>query len=312
MTYDNSAYWRGLHQTHPGSLKAVGHPWLSEAFNELKYRSEAETLTGFLDSHRQLIRDDAELRIADIGAGTGFWTEMLEHWFRSKRISATFTVIDISEEALTLIKERHPSFESIRADLTTTDPSWLKEKFGLVVSFYCLHHLPRTEHFLNGLRFAARAVAPNGILLMMDPILSEPYSPFHELVFSNHAGNGVPRSLYLMDDVLESEGLVRIALCPAVSFLLNGRIEARSRIGSAATNTLWTILQLLYRSERASRATGGAIIWADRVLKRHALAFSSSLVAYGKHFWRALRDSARHGGSFVVPHPSAPNKWCFH
>jgi SAM-dependent methyltransferase len=280
VKYDNSAYWRGLHQAHPGSLKAVGHPWLSEALNELKYRSEADALTAFLDSHCQLLKDEIRPQIADIGAGTGFWTELLESWFQSQGSAPGFTVVDISEQALALIKGRRPHFETLRADLTTIDPSHFQERFGLVVSFYCLHHLPRLGDFLNGLRFAARSVAPNGILLIMDPILSQPYSLFHEIAFSSHKGNGMPRSLYLIDDVLESEGLARIAFAPAVSFLLNGGIEARSRIGSATTNALWMLLQQVYRSDRVTRAAGGAIRWADRLLKCCALAHSSSLAAY--------------------------------
>lgn len=282
MTYDNSAYWRAMHQAHPGSLKAVGHPWLSEALNELKYRSEADALTVFLDTHRQLLKDEIQPQIADIGAGTGFWTEMLECWFQSHGGTPGFTVVDISEQALALIKARHPHFETIRADLTTVDPSHLQGRFGLVVSFYCLHHLPRIGDFLNGLSFAARSVAPNGVLLIMDPILSQPYSPFHELAFSSHEGNGMPRTLYLIDDVLKSEGLARIAFAPAVSFVLNGCIEARSRTGSVLTSGLWNLLQRAYRSERITRSLVGILSWTDAFLKRHSLAFSSSLVAYQK------------------------------
>ena len=92
----------------------------------------------------------------------------------------------------------------------------------------------------------------------------------------------MPRPLCLIDDVLESEGLARIAFAPAVSFVLNDGIEARSRIGSAATNALWKLLQPVYRSDRVTRAIGGVIKWADCVLKRSGLAFSSSLVAYHK------------------------------
>jgi SAM-dependent methyltransferase len=282
MTYDNSAYWRALHQAHPGSLKAVGHPWLSEALNELKYRSEADALTAFLDAHRQLLRDEIRPQIADIGAGTGFWTELLECWFQSQGSTPGFTVVDISEQALALIKARRPHFETIRADLTTADPFLLQERFGLVVSFYCLHHLPRIGDFLNGLRFTARSVAPGGVLLLMDPVLSQPYSSFHNTVFSSYKGNGMPRPLSLIDDVLDTQGLDRIAFMPAVSFVLNDSIEARSRMGSALTSGLWYVLQFAYRFEGVTRALAGVLTLTDAFLKRHALAFSSSLVAYRK------------------------------
>jgi SAM-dependent methyltransferase len=282
MTYDNSAYWRALHQAHPGSLRAVGHPWLSLALNDLKYRSEAEALIAFLDSHRQLLTDEVRPQVLDVGAGTGFWTELLESWFQSHGTAPRFTVVDISEQALASIKLRCPQFETIRADLTTVDPSRLSEIFGLVMSFYCLHHLPRIADFLNGLQFAARSVGPGGVLLIMDPILSQPYSAFHGTVFSSHEGNGMPRPLSLIDDVLDSEGLSRISFIPAVSFILNGSIEGRSRMGFALTARLWSLLQRVYRSEPVTRALAGAIGPTDRFLKRHALAFSSSLAVYRK------------------------------
>ena len=282
MTYDNPAYWRALHQTHPEGLKAVGHPWLSEALNQLKYGSEAATLTAFLDSHRDLLTEGAGRSILDVGAGTGFWTELLQDWFREQGAPPRITVLDISDRALALIKARHPEIETVHADVSTVDASLLSGRFGLVVSFYCLHHLPRIADFINGLRFASRSVAPGGVFLLMDPVLSQPYSPFSGIVFSSHEGNGMPRSLSLIDDVLDRERLDRIALTPAVSFMLNGSIEAGSRMGFALTVRLWRLLQRPYRSERITRTLAGALGWTDAFLKRHALAFSSSLVAYRK------------------------------
>lgn len=282
MTYDNPSYWRALHQAHPGSLRAVGHPWLSEALNELKYRSEAAALSGFLDSHRELLIEGAPREVLDIGAGTGFWTEILQSWYQAHGAVPRVTAVDLSEQALALIKSRHPEVETVQLDLAAADPFRFREKFGLVASFYCLLHLPRFADFLNGLQLAARSVAPGGVLLLMDPVLSRPYSPFHATVFSSYNGNGLPRPLSLMDDVLDREGLDRIAFTPAVSFILNGSIEARSRLGSAFTTLLWIALQLAYRSERVTRVLSGALARTDALLKRHALAFSSSLVAYRK------------------------------
>jgi SAM-dependent methyltransferase len=222
------------------------------------------------------------LRVLDAGAGTGFWTEVLRSWYEEQGAAPLFTALDLSEQALSRIKTRHPEIETIRADLSMIDPTSFRERFGLVASFYCLHHLPRISDFLNGLRFAARSVAPRGVFLMMDPVLSQPYSPFYRAAFSSFDGNGMPRSLHLIDDALEREGLDRIALIPAVSFILNGSIEARSRLAFTLTSRLWGLLQRAYRSEHMTRSLRGALACADVFLKRHALAFSSSLLAYQK------------------------------
>ncbi len=280
MTYDNSSYWLALHQASPGSLKTVGHPWLSEALNELKYQSEAATLFDFLQSHQAWIRKEVSPTILDLGAGTGFWSEAVHSWFCQHGAQPIVTVLDISEHALRDIKARHPEFDAIHADLKTVDPSLCDGRFGFVLSFYCLHHLPRISDFLNALRFAARSVGPGGVLLIMDPVLSQPYSAFHTIQFSSHEGNGMPRPLGLIDDVSENEGLHRVAFKPAVSFILNGSIEAHSRIGFALTTRLWELLQRVYRSEKATRTVGRLLQRTDHILKRKGLGYSSSLLVY--------------------------------
>ena len=280
MTYDHSSYWRTLHRTHPGSLRAVGHPWLSDALNELKYQSEASSLLGFLNAHHDLFSSEKSWRMLDVGAGTGFWTELLQAWLKKQGVTPRVTAVDLSEEALALVKERFPDVETMQADVSTIDPFRFRAAYNIVVSFYCLHHIPRIDGFLNGLRFAAQSLAPGGILLLMDPILTQPYSPFYSTVFSSHEGNGMPRPLAFIDDVVSRDGLERIFLSPAVSFLLNGPIEARSKLGSALTSRLWAWLQRAYRSQRVTQNLAGPLSWSDNFLKRHALAFSSSVVAY--------------------------------
>jgi SAM-dependent methyltransferase len=280
MTYDNSSYWLDLHRTHPGSLKAVGHPWLSEALNELKYRSEAETLTRVLESLGPVSARGLGVTMLDIGAGTGFWTEAIHAWLSQRGAAPKVTALDISEQALAAIKRSHPEFETTCTDLKTVDPDSFHGRYTLVFSFYCLHHLPRIADFLNGLRFAARSVGAEGVLLIMDPMLSRPYSAFHAVEFAGHDANGMPRPLALIDEVLEGEGLDRVALEPAVSFLLNDAIEARSRVGFAVATTTWQLLQRLYRSEGATGACSRLLAWCDRALKRRGRALSSSLAAY--------------------------------
>jgi SAM-dependent methyltransferase len=282
VTFDDPSYWRALHQAHPGSLKAVGHPWLSEALNRLKYGSEAGALLQFLDSQRAPLTANAPLHVLDVGAGTGFWSEMLQSWCREQGVTTQLSALDLSEEALSLIKARHPEIETIQADLSSVDRDRCRDRFHVVLSCYCLHHLPKAADFLNGLQFAARSVAPGGFLVLMDPILSQRYSPFHPDAVAGPERNGMPRRLSVIDDATEPEGLGRIVFTPAVSFILNGSIEGRSRLGYALTNRLWCEVQRLYRSERVTWALSGALTRTDAFLKRHGLTYSSSLAVYRK------------------------------
>lgn len=282
MTYDNPSYWRALHRAHPGSLKAVGHPWLSEALNELKYGSEAAALLEFLHSERVSLSGKAPLRVLDVGAGTGFWSELLQSWCRDQGITPQLSALDLSEQALALIKARHPEIVTLQADLSSIDRDRCRDRFQLVLSCYCLHHLSKTADFLHALQFAARSVAPGGFLVLMDPILTQPYSPFHPGVSAGEESNGMPRPLSMIDDAVKREGLDRAAFAPAVSFILNGSIEGRSRLAYALTNRVWYLLQRAYRSERVTRALSGALTRTDTFLKRRRLAYSSSLAAYRK------------------------------
>lgn len=280
MPYDNTSYWVDIHRSLPGSLRTVGHPWLSETLNELKYQSETETLGMVLASVAGHLATKTSLRVLDIGTGTGYWAEAILAWLAHQNVTPAMTVLDISAEALADVRKRHPEFRTIHADLKAIDPSSQRGTFDLVTSIYCLHHIPRAADFLNGLRFAGRSVAPDGLFLLMDPILSRPYSPFHAMAFRSEDTNGMPRALSLIDDLLDGEGLARVALVPAVSFVLNGAIEAGSRLGSALAARAWHLLQRVYRRDGLTRRLSGTIVALDRRLKRAGNGLSSSLAAY--------------------------------
>jgi len=280
VAYDNTRYWIDIHRSLPGSLRAVGHPWLSEALNELKYQSEAESLGMALELAATPLAGKASLKVLDIGTGTGYWAEAIVAWLACQKVTAELTVLDISAEALANVKKRHPEFETIHADLKAVDPSSQRGGFDLVTSFYCLHHIPRAADFLNGLRFAGRSVASDGLFLLMDPILARPYSPFHAMAFRSENTNGMPRTLSLIDDLLNAEGLERVVMVPAVSFILNGAIEAGSKLVSELAGRTWYQLQRVYRRDGLTRRLSAAIIALDRKLKKATKGLSSSLIIY--------------------------------
>lgn len=284
MSYDNSEYWTGLHKKYGGRLAAVGYPNLSEKFNELKYESEADTVLLVL---RELTRgkfaDRRELKILDVGAGTGYWTHLVEDFLRKQEIAAKLSVLDISDEALEGIKKHLPQVEPIQGDLKTISPDRFRDSFDMVYSFYCLHHLPRLQDFLNALQFSARSVAPGGLLIVMDPILHLPYSRLDSFDYAAHSGNGVVRHLHLIEDVLANEQFSRLNTRPAVSFLLNSNIEARSRATFAFCNWIWERLQPFYRSDRGTRWVAPIIRSLDKLCKRRQWAYSSSVCVFQKN-----------------------------
>ena len=110
MAYDNTQYWTELHRRLTGQLVAVGYPNLSERFNELKYQSEAETLMSVLQEI--VTAPPSEWRILDVGAGTGYWTCLVDDYLRNQRLSPAITALDISAQALETVKTRLPAATS--------------------------------------------------------------------------------------------------------------------------------------------------------------------------------------------------------
>lgn len=282
--YDNRSYWTNLHEKFKGELKAVGHPFLSESMNQLKYESEAATLIlglrRLIDTFRQL--DRTRLSVLDVGAGYGYWTGLVHDLLSKDGFDVATTALDISADALDVIRARFPHAHPIQADLRSIAPDQFEESYDFVFSCYCLHHLTRAHDFLNALEFAGRSVRQGGFLLIMDPVLTLPFSRADTLNFQTFHGNGIPRHLYFVDDILAGFGLRRLLVLPAVSFLLNENIEAPDKLSYYLMMATWKLLCRLDRIDHFVEKTAGLLRSLDSALKRQELAFSSSVCLYQK------------------------------
>jgi hypothetical protein len=116
----------------------------------------------------------------------------------------------------------------------------------------------------------------------MDPILAMPFSKADTLDFQSFRGNGIPRHLYFIDDILAELGLRRCLVLPAVSFILNENIEAPDRLSFYAMMSIWKLLCRLDRIENFTQSAAGIFRSLDSALKRQGLAFSSSVCVYQK------------------------------
>ena len=285
MKYDNTEYWQKIHEKYKYSLKTVGHPHLSEALNQLKYRSETKSFQRILKrihkTFSQIHKND--LSVLDVGTGTGYWSDVVHSFFVKEKYNLTLTALDISEEALSDIKERNPFVTIIHEDLKTIPPKKLKQKFDLVICCYCLHHIINLHGFINALNFAGECVKSDGFLIIMDPILTLPYSKYDVINnFPSYDGNGIPRHLYIIDDVLNEIGLSRQLIQPAVSFLLNDNIEGSNHLTYASRDIIWKVLSFLYKSDRVVTFISFLLLYMDSFLKNNRLAFSSSVCLYRK------------------------------
>jgi SAM-dependent methyltransferase len=284
MKYDNTTYWQNIHNKHGYSLKSVGHPFLSESLNRLKYQSETDTMLQCLmtvaNGFKQVQK--SELSVLDVGAGTGYWSDIVQSYFSAQDFSLNMTALDISPKALSDLKKRNPHIKVVQKDLKSIQLEIFMQSFDLIITSYCLHHFINLDDFTNALRFVGKSVKNNGYLIIMDPILTMPYSLFDVMEFSSFKGNGIPRHLYIIDDILAKEGLHRNVFRPAVSFLLNGNIESQSHITYTLTTMIWRSLCFFYKSDRFVKSISKLLLTCDKFLKKRKLSFSLSISVYKK------------------------------
>jgi SAM-dependent methyltransferase len=252
--------------------------------NQLKYESEAESVALALKKiSEELWRANRiELSVLDVGAGYGYWSALVCDLLSRNKFTVHASALDMSSEALDVIRDRLPQVNCINADLRVIAPDQSAQAYDLVFSCYCLHHLTRASDFLNALQFVGQSVTKGGFLLIMDPILTRPFSKADTLDFQSFRGNGIPRHLYYIDDNLAELGLRRCLVLPAVSFILNENIESSDRLSFYAMMSIWKLLCRLDRIENLTRSTAGIFRSLDSALKRQGLAFSSSVCVYQK------------------------------
>lgn len=104
--------------------------------------------------------------VLDIGAGTG----LMSAFFYEKYPTASFILVDLSEEMLAKAKERfeqQTNFNYVVADFSTTD--FGLEKYDVVISGLAIHHL---EHALKQELFSKiyTALRPGGWFINADQV----------------------------------------------------------------------------------------------------------------------------------------------
>jgi tRNA (cmo5U34)-methyltransferase len=108
---------------------------------------------------------DADLKIIDLGAGTGLFTDMAARRFPNAR----FTLIDLSEEMLAKARLRLGDGE--RFAFRTADLSRVRLQAGAdaVISALAIHHLPDRDKY-DLYRRAYMALKPGGVFVNAEQV----------------------------------------------------------------------------------------------------------------------------------------------
>lgn len=281
--YDNPAHWKAMHERFSGSLKAVGRSGLSETYNRYKYRTEEETFVDVLV--RKVLpawSPEQPVKVLDIGAGIGYWMQVVQSVAATAHVPVRFTALDLSEKALQALALNFPDTECLLENAGLVNSKLLYEKFDLVMANYCLHHITHTDQFNNALQLAIQSVKSDGFLMLMDCFIDLAYSPYYLINKETYAGSGLSRPLAQVDQACEENNMRRVFMAQPISYLMNNVLEDKSESAYRRKQWIWKILHRMYKSEQISRWLMPIIFPVDRFLKNHHQGFSTRLILYQK------------------------------
>lgn len=279
--YHNPSYWNSIHDSSDtkGSLRSVGWPSLSEEFNIIKYRSEADTFNSIIETEFQGAN---ELTFMEVGCGIGFFTEIVYEAADKAKIKIQMTCLDISKTALDIVSKKYPNARCIQRNLldSTVDDG---EKFNIVSALMVLLHLNDVQKYQEALINTAKMVKKNGILIIYEPLISKNYSPFLSLNYSQFIGNSYTHPKFYLDNILANMGFVNEQETSGASWMLNSPIQSSSKITFTIKNTVWKALYFfVYKRAIVTRIFSSLIYWVDRYLKNQRGADSGTFVVYRK------------------------------
>jgi SAM-dependent methyltransferase len=191
MSYDPRTFWEQRLSEH-FDLRGTGETGLSLGYNRACYELRRRVLdralaeTGF---------EPAGQRVLDVGCGTGFFTA----YYLAR--GATVTGLDIAPTSVERLRLRHPEARFLLADVSEAE---ITERFELVNAFDVLYHITDDARWERAVTHLARAVAPNGLLLLTDTFADLP----------GLAEHNVSRPLPRYREILGRHGLELQAVYP--------------------------------------------------------------------------------------------------
>jgi len=175
--FDAGAYWRN--RVVSGSdLGVVGHRSMGLAYNAQIYERRLEVLNEMLERH--VTRPVEELRILDIGCGSGFYTG---YW--AERGVRDYVGIDISAATISHLSKQHPDFSFINADITENEVEGLagRKPFNLITIFDVFFHIVDDERFANAVRHIGVLTAGSEFALVTDQLQPKRYQISKHVVY---------------------------------------------------------------------------------------------------------------------------------
>ena len=220
VAYDPRAFWE-QRLSEQFDLRGTGEPGLSLAYNRACYEVRRWVLDRAL---AEAGVDPSGKSVLDVGCGTGFFTAY--YLGRGARV----TGLDIAPTSIERLRERHPEARFLLADVGESAPA---ESFDLVNAFDVLYHITDETRWQRAVENLARAVAPQGVLLLTDTFAAR----------AGLADHNVTRPLARYREVLAAHGLEPLAIYP--THVLLNRELGRFRWVNRAPAVLYALDRML-------------------------------------------------------------------
>lgn len=211
-------YWESIHRRGYG-LTSVGYIGVGRPFNAWMYRVRRRV---FLSAVRAFVpRHD--LKILDIGSGTGFY---LDRWRELGlwRISGA----DVSETAVDRLRERYPTLDIMQLDIGEESAGLIQRQFDVVSIIDVLFHITDDRSYERAFVNLAQLVRPGGILVLSENFVHHP---------GPREAQQVNRSLAGITSLLERVRFEPLARRPMFA-LMNYPVDSTSMLHRRCWRTL--------------------------------------------------------------------------
>ncbi|NDL58248.1 class I SAM-dependent methyltransferase [Phytoactinopolyspora mesophila] len=143
----------------------VGYHALGRPFNTWVYRVRREV---FLREAGALGLRKAS-RVLDVGSGTGEYVRCWQQLGVGEVVGS-----DLTEAAVTKLREHHTGVEFVQLDITETDSDLPAATFDAVSCIDVLFHITDDNRYLAAIDNIARAVRPGGYFVLSENFLRRP------------------------------------------------------------------------------------------------------------------------------------------
>jgi 2-polyprenyl-3-methyl-5-hydroxy-6-metoxy-1,4-benzoquinol methylase len=226
MPYNNKQYWNNLVGQNM-SLREVGWPQWTEAFNAARYKLTAEQTIETL----QKLYTTPPKNILEIGCGIGFWTNIVTQLYPD----AKYVGIDISQKAVENLQIKFASNTNAKiicADVGLENFITDSDSYDLVLCMEVLLHITDDTAWQYAIKNILKCTNQYAII-------SDPFIMWQGKKYSADDNNKTRKWSDYQQAIEKSKGEI-IAINPR-TFLLDNNIDFKTKIGLQIWNLFFKI-----------------------------------------------------------------------